>query len=79
VEKTGHDRMPLIVKRADWQRWLEPGDADRPPVDLLRPFDADQMKAWQADAKINDVRNTGPELGQRISGPGFGQQRLGLG
>ena len=78
AEKTGHDRMPLIVKRVDWERWLEPGRAERPPVDLLRPFDADQMKAWQANAKINNVRNTGPELGERIAGSVFGQQRLEL-
>jgi putative SOS response-associated peptidase YedK len=26
VEKTGHDRMPVIIKRQDYQRWLEPGD-----------------------------------------------------
>jgi putative SOS response-associated peptidase YedK len=62
AEKTGHDRMPLIVKRADWQRWLEPGSTDQPPVDLLRPFGADQMKSWQVDPKINNVRNNGPEL-----------------
>jgi putative SOS response-associated peptidase YedK len=62
VEKTGHDRMPLIVKRTDWQRWLEPGSAEQPPIDLLRPFDAEHMKAWQVDKKINNVRNNGPEL-----------------
>lgn len=78
AEKTGHDRMPLIVKRTDWQRWLEPASAARPPVDLLRPFDADPMKAWQTDAKINDVRNSGPEMGKRIHGVEFGQQRLEL-
>lgn len=65
-EKTGHDRMPLIVKRADWQRWLEPGSAEQPPVDLLRPFDAEQMKAWRVDPKINNVRNTGPELSEPL-------------
>jgi len=45
AETTGHDRMPLIVERKDWQRWLESGSAEQPPVDLLRPFDADKMKA----------------------------------
>jgi putative SOS response-associated peptidase YedK len=67
-ETTGHDRMPLIVARKDWQRWLEPGDPQRPPADLLRPFDSDKMKAWRADERINNVKNTGPELGEPISG-----------
>jgi len=58
--------MPLIVARKDWQRWLEDGNPDRPPVDLLRPFDADTMKAWRADERINNVKNTGPELGEPV-------------
>lgn len=65
VERTTHhDRMPLIVRKSDWQRWLEPGSADQPPVDLLRPFDAELMKAWRTDTTINSVRNTGAELGE---------------
>ena len=64
IETTGDDRMALIVAKRDWQRWLEPGDSERPPIDLLRPFDSDTMKAWRADERINNVKNTGPELGQ---------------
>ena len=65
-ETTGHDRMPLIVARRDWQRWLELGNPERPPVDLLRPFDADQMKAWRVSKRINNVKNTGPDLGEPV-------------
>lgn len=62
AEKTGHDRMPVIVKRADYQRWLgerwpRPGSGERPPIDLVRPFDSDRMKAWLVDSRINNVRN----------------------
>jgi len=61
-ETTGHDRMPVIVKRADYQRWLAerwpgPGSGERPPIDLVRPFDSDRMKAWLVDSRINNVRN----------------------
>jgi putative SOS response-associated peptidase YedK len=66
ADTTGHDRMPLIVAKKDWQRWLERGDPERPPVDLLRPFDSEKMKAWRADERINSVRNTGPELGEPV-------------
>ena len=38
-----HDRMPCIIPEKDYDRWLQPGDPDRPPIDLLRPFDADKM------------------------------------
>jgi putative SOS response-associated peptidase YedK len=62
VENTGHDRMPVIIKRADYQRWLEPVADKRPPVDLLRPFDSEKMKAWRVDSRINNVRNNEPSL-----------------
>jgi putative SOS response-associated peptidase YedK len=57
-----HDRMPVIVQRKDYQRWLEPGSAERPPVDLLRPFDSERMKAWRLDQRINNVRNNDQSL-----------------
>ena len=38
AEKTGHDRMPAIIKRSDYQRWREPGDPSQPPIDLIRPL-----------------------------------------
>jgi len=63
ADATKHDRMPLIVAKRDWQRWLEPSNPDQPLVDLLRPFDSELMKAWRADEKINNVKSTGPELG----------------
>jgi len=62
AEKTGHDRMPVIIARADYQRWLEPGNEERPPIDLVRPFDTDRMKAWRVDPRINNVRNNEPAL-----------------
>lgn len=67
VETTGHDRMPLIVRRADYQRWLEPGLKEQPPIDLLRPFDAEAMKAWRTDTRINNVRNNDPSLLDQVA------------
>lgn len=75
-ETTHHDRMPLIVKRADWQRWLEPSDPQQPPIDLLRPFDAHKMKAWRTDSAINNVRNVGPELGATLNEDG--EKQMGM-
>jgi putative SOS response-associated peptidase YedK len=62
AEKTGHDRMPVVIKRADYQRWLEPGNEERPPIDLIRPFDSEKMKAWRVDRRVNNVRNNEPSL-----------------
>jgi putative SOS response-associated peptidase YedK len=74
---TGHDRMPLLVKRQDYARWLQGGDVEQPPVDLLRPFDSDQMKAWQVGTRINSVRNNDPSLIEPCeAGPETGQMEM---
>jgi putative SOS response-associated peptidase YedK len=57
-----HDRMPCIIPEKDDDRWLKPGDPDRPPIDLLRPFDADKMTAWKVDKAVGNVKNDSPEL-----------------
>jgi putative SOS response-associated peptidase YedK len=62
-----HNRMPVIVPECDYDRWLRPGDPDRPPIDLLRPFDADKMTAWKVDKAVGNVKNDSPELIEPVS------------
>ncbi len=57
-----HNRMPVILEPRDHERWLDPGDAARPPVDLLRPYPAEKMQAWQVSQRVGNVRNNDPEL-----------------
>jgi putative SOS response-associated peptidase YedK len=52
-----HNRMPVILQPKDYDRWLTPGDPQRPPLDLLRPFPAEQMTAWRVDRKVGNVKN----------------------
>ena len=56
-----HDRMPVIIPGRDYDRWLK-ADPERPPIDLLRPFDADKMTAWKVDKAVGNVKNDSPEL-----------------
>ena len=37
-------------------------DPDRPPFDLLRPFDSDKMIAWKVDKAVGNAKNDSPEL-----------------
>ena len=52
-----HNRMPVILEARDYDRWLEPGDPTRPPVDLLRPYPAEKMHAWPVSERVGNVRN----------------------
>jgi putative SOS response-associated peptidase YedK len=63
-----HDRMPVIIPAKDYDRWLQPGDPERPPIDLLRPFDADQMTAWRVDKAVGNVKNDRADLMEPASG-----------
>ena len=57
-----HNRMPVIIPRRDYERWLAPCAPDRLPLDLLRPYPAEEMIAWKVDPKVGNVRNDSPEL-----------------
>jgi putative SOS response-associated peptidase YedK len=54
--------MPVILKPSDYDRWLNRVDSERPPVDLLKPYDAAQMDAHPVDPRVGSVRNNEPEL-----------------
>ncbi|BBX06544.1 SOS response-associated peptidase [Mycolicibacterium aichiense] len=56
-----HDRMPLVLDEADWDRWLnpdQPADADL----LSAPPDIAGIDLREVSTLVNSVRNNGPEL-----------------
>ena len=57
-----HNRMPVILQRPDYQRCLAPAEPSQLPIDLLKPFPAEQMKAWKVGSAVGNVRNNSPEL-----------------
>ncbi len=70
-----HDRMPVILHRADYRNWLAaPPDAAPGLHDLLRPFPADLMTAWPVAALVNNPRHDGPELSEPLKPAGAGEQ-----
>jgi putative SOS response-associated peptidase YedK len=60
--ETIHNRMPVIVARKDYQRWMAPAEPSHLPVDLLRPYPAEEMKAWKVSRAVGNVRNNSPGL-----------------
>jgi putative SOS response-associated peptidase YedK len=57
-----HNRMPVIVARTDYERWIAPVEPSHLSVDLLRPYPAEEMKAWKVSRAAGNVRNNNPTL-----------------
>ena len=62
-----HDRMPVILDRADYRRWLDrqmtdPGQV----VELLGPFAAKPMEAYPVGRIVNNPRNETPLCIERL-------------
>ena len=49
--------MPVILHAQDYDRWLDREETERLPLDLLRPFEAEAMEIYEANPKVNNVRN----------------------
>jgi putative SOS response-associated peptidase YedK len=57
-----HNRMPVILRERDYDRWLSREETHQPPIDLLRPFPADEMESFEVSKDVGNVRNNSPEL-----------------
>jgi len=57
-----HDRMPVILAPADYERWLDPA-VQKPDVlrPLLRPYPAEEMAAYPVSLRVNAPRNDDPK------------------
>jgi len=53
-----HDRMPVILKPADYDRWLDSDRFDRQQAKaLLRPAQQDFLRAYPISRRVNAVSN----------------------
>lgn len=57
-----HPRMPVVLHERDYDRWLDREETERLPLDLLRPYESESMEMYEANSKVNSVRNNGPEM-----------------
>ncbi len=57
-----HPRMPVILHSRDYDRWLDREETERPPLDLLRPYESEEMEVHEANLKVGNIRNNGPEM-----------------
>ncbi len=62
-----HERMPVILEPDAWPTWL--GEEDGNATAFLRPADDDVLRLWPISRAVNNVRNNGPDLLDRIDDP----------
>jgi putative SOS response-associated peptidase YedK len=55
-----HERMPVVVEKADWPLWL--GESQGDYAALMRPSDVGVLRLWKVRRLVNSVRNNGPQL-----------------
>jgi putative SOS response-associated peptidase YedK len=60
-----HNRMPVIIDPANFDRWLTAQD---PPADLLKPYPADEMAAYSVSKAVNSPALDEPSLIEPIAG-----------
>lgn len=64
-----HDRMPVILERGDYDRWLDP--SNQSPSDLrslLRPLPAELMEGYPVSSFVNSAYNEGERCVERVEG-----------
>jgi len=57
-----HDRMPIVLDRADWDTWLDEGAKPVELRPLLRPSPAEELVLYPVSPAVNNVRSDGAEL-----------------
>ena len=62
VTSAVHDRMPVILDRDNNDLWLDPGMNNVEVLsELLKPYDANRMRAYPVSTRINHVANDDSE------------------
>ncbi|SRR5216683_496385 len=67
VASAVHDRMPVILRPDDYDLWLDPGMRDVTAAsELLKPYDARQMRSYPVSARVNSAANDDEECSRPI-------------
>jgi putative SOS response-associated peptidase YedK len=67
VTSAVHDRMPVILDPDAYELWLDPGMQNVEAVsEILRPYDARQMRCYPVSKRINSVVNDDAECSRPV-------------
>jgi putative SOS response-associated peptidase YedK len=76
VTSTVHDRMPVILRKDDYDVWLDPGMQNVAAIsEMLKPYDAKSMRSYPVSTRINHVANDDADCSREVE-LAEGQNRL---
>jgi len=56
-----HNRMPVILRKEDEGKWLDPGEKNPVKLQLLlMPYEADEMEMFRVSRAVNSAKNDSP-------------------
>jgi putative SOS response-associated peptidase YedK len=62
-----HDRMPVILEPESYDLWLDPGMQNVAAIsELLKPYDAMQMRCFPVSSRVNHVGNEDQECSRPV-------------
>lgn len=61
-----HDRMPVILDRGAWRRWLAPGQDPEALLALLCPYVEGALEVYEVSRLVNSPRNDVPECTRSV-------------
>ncbi|MCM3601273.1 SOS response-associated peptidase [Robertmurraya korlensis] len=68
VTKDVHDRMPVILKKEDYNTWLDPNNQDTSLLKtLLTPYPAEEMMKYEISSLVNSPKYEDPDILQPVN------------
>jgi SOS response associated peptidase (SRAP) len=62
-----HDRMPVILRKDDYDLWLDPGMQNVAAIsELLKPIDPSLMRCYPVSSRVNHVGNDDEECSRLV-------------
>jgi putative SOS response-associated peptidase YedK len=55
-----YTRMPVILHSRDYDRWLSREVTEQLPLDLLRPYESEDMEMVEGGPPVPNTGRTGP-------------------
>jgi len=62
-----HNRMPVIIRKGDEDRWLDQTDQKNDLRSILTPYESEDMECYSVSQLVNSPANNSPECIKRAS------------